>query len=533
MTFNKDSRRIFDAYDLTISTIPLPTELYPMEPRGIGTPYVCSLTSYIANLAFAHSVAVSDLFSEVILYNLKSLHDKEDVAYYNLGARTVAHFAPMLNGTNDSTANITHTLEHLTGRNDLRFLTMLPFSQVIPAYELIRENHAWCPLCYEEQLQSGNQVNDYLLWSLRHIRICLKHNCLIEEQCPYEDCKHTFRRLTSHYTPGFCAMCNRWLGKRVWKLDETTHITQSDVEHWGRIRFDAEVIGELISLMPTLVETPTQSNLVDGIKQCIEQFANGKKSTFAKQVTLERAGIYALLKGERIIGLNQLLAIAFHTGISLPELLIHGKVVVKSEPKFDVGKVKSRKNPKRYTPEELKELRVRFEAILQYDSPISFRKAAQELNCDTVTLYYHFPELRKKAVSNYENHKEHQKENELIGIEYGLQEILKDQDGIVLSLAQISKHVNRSIPYLKRNFPELCNCITQRYRESQLNQGEERRKAQAQKIKEAVLFLHERGRYPRANLVAQIAGIGTIAFLEPSTHAAWKNTLQDLGYSVH
>lgn len=51
---NDDNLEIYDSCDLNKPSIPPRSRLYHLEPIGIGTPYVESLTSYIARLAEAH-----------------------------------------------------------------------------------------------------------------------------------------------------------------------------------------------------------------------------------------------------------------------------------------------------------------------------------------------------------------------------------------------------------------------------------------------------------------------------------------------
>ena len=56
----------FECWDVTSPPIPPRTLLFPLEPIGIGTPFVESLTSYISRLAEVHAVTVSDLVGYVL-----------------------------------------------------------------------------------------------------------------------------------------------------------------------------------------------------------------------------------------------------------------------------------------------------------------------------------------------------------------------------------------------------------------------------------------------------------------------------------
>ncbi len=58
----------FDSWDLVPVSIPARSRLHSVEPIGIGTPFVESLTGYMIRLAASHAVRVSDL----IEYELRS-----------------------------------------------------------------------------------------------------------------------------------------------------------------------------------------------------------------------------------------------------------------------------------------------------------------------------------------------------------------------------------------------------------------------------------------------------------------------------
>src|SRR5260370_4853733 len=52
---------IFDSWDCTPPILPPRSRLYAIEPIGIGTPFVQSLSGYVARLADAHAVSVGHL----------------------------------------------------------------------------------------------------------------------------------------------------------------------------------------------------------------------------------------------------------------------------------------------------------------------------------------------------------------------------------------------------------------------------------------------------------------------------------------
>src|SRR5258708_30853921 len=56
----------YERWDITPPALPPRSRLYPLEPIGLGTPLVESLTGYVARLADAHCVSTGTLYSKEI-----------------------------------------------------------------------------------------------------------------------------------------------------------------------------------------------------------------------------------------------------------------------------------------------------------------------------------------------------------------------------------------------------------------------------------------------------------------------------------
>src|SRR5258708_38557072 len=90
----------------------------------------------------------------------------------------IAWDSQALNGTSHSTRDFIRVLEQLTLHDNLRFLTMLPWAEVLSCRYLIRRLKAWCPFCYQEWLEEGMPIYDPLLWALE-VAIFSTHPLLI------------------------------------------------------------------------------------------------------------------------------------------------------------------------------------------------------------------------------------------------------------------------------------------------------------------------------------------------------------------
>ncbi len=69
----------YEEWDVTIPPLPPRSRLYRLEPIGIGTPYVESLTSYIVRLAEEHHISLKLLVVQEVLPFL----DKENLTNEN------------------------------------------------------------------------------------------------------------------------------------------------------------------------------------------------------------------------------------------------------------------------------------------------------------------------------------------------------------------------------------------------------------------------------------------------------------------
>jgi TniQ len=118
-----------------------------VKPVGIGTSQGENLTSYITRLAYEHCVTVKDLVVHELLpyFGRAYLLSREN---NNLSA--FWKYASSFNSLNPSTHDWIQLLEKLTLQRDLSLSTMIPWSNILSARNIIRKTRAWCPQCYDE-----------------------------------------------------------------------------------------------------------------------------------------------------------------------------------------------------------------------------------------------------------------------------------------------------------------------------------------------------------------------------------------------
>src|SRR5688572_4444847 len=134
---------VFDSWDCTPPATPPRSRLYALQPIGIGTPFVESLSGYLARLADAHAVSVGNLVIRelLILAPIPLFHSSEPNI---LHGRFYA-----MNGLGERARKWVDALQAGTMQTDLRFLTLLPFADLLWPLALFRRRRAWCGECYE------------------------------------------------------------------------------------------------------------------------------------------------------------------------------------------------------------------------------------------------------------------------------------------------------------------------------------------------------------------------------------------------
>src|SRR5258708_38666607 len=101
----------YEEWDVTIPSIPPRSRLYQLEPigiGGIGTPYVESLTSYVARLAELQCVKPKNLVMKVLLPSQSQASTiQNDYKFFISNA-------PNLNGSNLFATHMVEALQALT-----------------------------------------------------------------------------------------------------------------------------------------------------------------------------------------------------------------------------------------------------------------------------------------------------------------------------------------------------------------------------------------------------------------------------------
>ena len=287
---------------------PSPSRLFHLEPIGIGTFYIESLTSYVARLAEAHSVPSGTLLAKEVRPMVRPgsatnpLNSSSIVALYGQAS------VKALNGTQIGAKQLVFALEALTKRTDLQFLTMLPWAQVFPVLGLLKHFHAWCPYCYQEWLNNKQAIYSPLLWALKAVKICPNHLQSLESKCPH--CEREFLPLWHNSRPGFCLKCGGWLGINPEMDDQHKSLFEETVNRQQEI-WIVQTLGELIRLAPEFSNPPLRETIKTMLKAYVDQYTQGNVSAFGRWLGLSRHEILHWYSGVAIPNLDKLLKICY------------------------------------------------------------------------------------------------------------------------------------------------------------------------------------------------------------------------------
>jgi AraC-like DNA-binding protein len=416
------------------------SELYCLEPIGIGTPMVESLTSYISRLADAHSVLLRTLVTDEILPNLNRTH------LYQEGRPVYDHLttfwkrSAMLNGTCSTASNWVHTIEQLTQRNDLRFLTMLTFANVLSWRELVRQKQAWCPQCYEEWRKTGQVIYQPLIWQLSVIDNCPQHQAPLYLHCPYKDCRRPLPPLAPRFQPGYCTHCDRWLGHPV-VLEDCRPMRRDEQVRQIWVQ---QAIGEMLAAVPSSLSIPSQDAFATIISAHVNGAMGGNYSEYARRVRFHRRTVWEWTQGLQIPQLDALLQVCSYFGTTPLHLLTGNIQEVEQVQKSTLGKKLIAEQPcRRFRWFETEKLRDALKQVLRSEEspPPSMREVARRLNYDQSHLRRHFPDLCHAISARYLAYQQEQRQKRLqkTGHEVGQAIRTLYENGDSLSERQIGK----------------------------------------------------------------------------------------------
>jgi TniQ protein len=367
----------FDTWDLTPVAIPTRSRLHSVEPIGIGTPFVESLTGYMIRLSASHAVRVSDLIEHEL---------RAGVPYFH----TPAGILGSINGVGESPENWASALERFTLRDDLRLLTMLPFASLLTPAHLMRRERAWCPRCYESRAAQGKEVYEQLIWCLQCVEICPLHNTRLETSC--HACHRQLRPICAVSRPGFCSRCHQWLGTL---RHSTQDMSPTEYRSWVAREF-----GQLVALAPQ-AQPAGRKNLQAFVARYVDSFFEGNVMAAAEAAGCGRVSFHNWYTGNTTPRIDLLLRLCYELCIPLTSLATGDAAEVKdcAFGRKAAGAKRHRNTAPQRTADQIRRALL---LAVKEEPPPSIREVAKRLGYSTPTrLYAADSDLSKAIVRNF------------------------------------------------------------------------------------------------------------------------------------
>jgi AraC-like DNA-binding protein len=572
----------YEEWNVTIPSIPPRSRLYRLEPIGIGTPYVESLTSYIMRLAGEHCVTPQALVQREIfpLWNQSGAIQNSNSWLGKFWWEST----PVLNGMSSITTQWVSVLQTLTSCDNLRFLTMLTWSEVIGINKLLRRKKAWCPQCFQEWRQNRQVIYEPLLWTLNSVDICSYHQLPLATLCQH--CQEAQPFLKQVARPGYCSHCMCWLGKDL--ITSNAETMSNDTELRNMCRWKASVVGELLAAAPMLLKPPSKEQTADVLNYYLKHYARGGINVLARLLKLTARELHKYLQKEDLISFDSLMQLCHIMLIKPLDFLTKNPMSSRDIPDFvlDHLPVLSLGSQKSVTDKDVQLMRRALKLVLEIDkeNPFPFpslRRVAQRIGCYPATLQKHCPDLCHAIVTRYRQlwtgedacmRMKQALENALVGdklmplkavarqlgcasavlyehypdlsqsvvtryrgerldkvqIRQQLQDMLSSSEKMP-SIREIARQRGYVLSSLEKNFPDLLAEIALRHRMEQRKQHEERMARICTEIHQTVIELHQQGVYPSSVRVAKQLNNSHILWLKEA-RKAWILALDELGY---
>jgi len=399
-----------EMWDLTPPPIPPRSRLFHLQPLGVGTAYVESLTSYTVRLAMKHSILTKTLVQREILPLLGNLSATSRQTVLSM---VFTEVGPTVNGTSDWAREWTNILSGLTLWDDLLCLTMTTWAEVIAGKRLVRQKKAWCPLCFEEWATRNEPIYEPLLWALSGIAICPVHLRRLAHQCPH--CQKPQVMLSQNAPLGHCYYCGGWLG--VLEEANPNHPAQPRDDELEWQTWAIRAAGELLAVAPQLPASPQKQRIADMVSMCADQLAGGNTARLGRELGIHVDTVQKWRHGDTIPSFDLLLQMCYRLGISPLRFLTEEPCAIDPTTArlLDLGGATGRVKKPGRRGFDVEAARTALEKILATDPDpaLSLKEVARRLGYDPSHLRQRLPLLCAAISAKYLAYRRREKERKL------------------------------------------------------------------------------------------------------------------------
>ena len=448
-----DTVKPFGGIRLKKIAAPACSRLYSLEPVGVATAMVESLTSYTSRLAVAHCVSVGVLVGREIAPLINKSYLTEKIA--GTMAFQIRDAARAMNGIGITATDWVGALQDLTCRQELRFLTMLPLKDLFSIQKLLRKSRAWCPECYECWKQIGTPIYEPLQWALEVVTVCPAHRRILNTSCPH--CKRRIPVLPRLSVPGICSNCKQWLG-----ISTLSRPVGKDLLVDPQMEWQSWVVLQLGSILSALPELKLQINkavFTNLVNLCLQRLTKGRSQLFSQRVkSFSPSTLEAWLQGNTGPQIGKIMRLCYEAGVPFAEFLLFGQV--REERSSVLVFTQLRESPA-LTDEDAIRMKMSLQEMLNEDPPPSIFEAADRLGCHYLTVKKYQPELYNLIREKHSKSRAERFNKRRIGSAISLAK----EETPPPSLSSLARRLGCSRAFLTQSFREDSSIIAQRHAE--------------------------------------------------------------------
>ncbi|MGS2748191.1 TniQ family protein [Bacillus zanthoxyli] len=544
------------------------SSLYSIEPIGIGTPYVESLISYIARLAYEHSILPGMIIKHILAEMLQKDYLKEKYQQGFISCHT-AKFC----GINSISMDIVQALEKITMRSDMIFLTLNPLKNLFNGRNVIGGRRKWCPCCLNEWKSRDEIIYEPLLWKIDSITYCPSHQCILQDEC--FKCKKKLQVFNSRMQNGFCSHCWSWLGnenREIVSIDDSSRVVvdnyfellekmHEDEPIFNRekgifilnqikdtLNFNNIEMAKLFNVNPKIFGGWLNGKGHPKIDKYLEFACKTNSSIYKIFIKQDYSSIYdfksSLDKVDEIKSTEEKVFNIRITGSKkavnlevLKEMLVYN---LNQETPLNLMQIQkkyriNRKTIKKYFPEIFQEhikltqyvigKRKEIYAKQLMEEGKTFYQICEGKSSQSKYLHNNFPDLVKMKIHSREQKIVNRQEE----IRTTLTKIIDEKLHVELSLKEIADKYGYTYTRLYKRCSELCKKIAKRHTEFRKEQRRKRVQQTFLKIQELAVQLHNENQYPSTTKIAKAMN-DEYLFLKEGPKLFHKKILKELGY---
>ncbi len=405
------------------------------------------------------------------------------------------HDARTVNAGGLTTQAFTRTLQFLTGRRDLLFLTLNHWFGGFRRQSPVREHKAWCPHCYQDASSANRIVADHLSWNLRDVNLCSVHHSPLVELCPH--CNHQPLWLQAIALPGFCPFCFKWLGQ-----SRTATPALSDPANYEYELWVASSVGEVLAAPDAVTPSPREQ-LIEKVKRSMAR----RPTAYARLLGTSSDAARYWHKKDGLPSLRVVLKLCYVSGIPLVDFIDAG--VPPTELRFpDISGPVVRTQLYSRVNFNTSKLRALAETALCEYPPMSLAAVAKRINkkCTVSArikaLRKLVPDLSRHIINRYRRYAQrmyHERQQRL-------RRIAQHKDGPPPCISDVCELLRVSRAALWRLCPKSYREIKNRYQRHEKNVRRAKKTAIEQNIRNIAYSLHRQGIYPSGSKVLDLVG---------------------------